>query len=235
MKLALLGLNKYEEESYKALVKLGKATASKISATSGVPYGRIYDILSSLEEKGLIQVVPEPTKAYIPSSPENLKKLLTKHKKEIHEIEQELEELKQLYEQHEEEVVEIASGKRNFYRLLKKIPKSKEFGYAIKYTSEYHPEWVRSAKNKRKEGKIDSKTLARYDKETEKDVKKWLKINPYIKKINNEGIAFSINDTGVIIGLIKSNTTIVIKDKPFISLMKDLFLSKYKQAKKITP
>ncbi len=48
------GLGMYEQRTYLALVELGSAKAPIICKKSGVPYGRIYDILSKLEERKLI-------------------------------------------------------------------------------------------------------------------------------------------------------------------------------------
>ena len=51
---ALLGLNTYEAKAYLAILKLGSASPLRISTVSGVPRGRIYDVLKSLELKGLV-------------------------------------------------------------------------------------------------------------------------------------------------------------------------------------
>ncbi|MBW3022798.1 helix-turn-helix domain-containing protein, partial [Candidatus Woesearchaeota archaeon] len=50
MDLKELGLTENEAKAYETLLRLGKTSASHISKESGVPYGRIYNVLSSLEE-----------------------------------------------------------------------------------------------------------------------------------------------------------------------------------------
>ena len=55
MDLSLLGLNLYETNAYKALILLGEATAAQTSKESEVPYGRIYDVLAALEQKGFVK------------------------------------------------------------------------------------------------------------------------------------------------------------------------------------
>ena len=119
----------------------------------------------------------------------------------------------------------MAQGKANFSKILKDMPKETSFEYTIKYTSQYLPDWAENIKNRI--GKSEYKSLSRYDNETKKDVNKWLKITKNIKKIENDGVAISIRDNSVLIGLIKSNTTMLIKDIPFAKLMKDLFETKY--------
>ena len=50
--LEKIGLTSYEIKSYGTLLKEGEITASEISEKSGVPYSKIYEVLSTLEEKG---------------------------------------------------------------------------------------------------------------------------------------------------------------------------------------
>ena len=78
MDLKLLGLNRYENYAYTALVRLGKASASEISRDSGVPYGRIYDILNDLVAKKLVRIIPEQSKKFVPGDPAILAGLLRK-------------------------------------------------------------------------------------------------------------------------------------------------------------
>lgn len=55
-KLADLGLGSYEEDAYRSLIDLGAATAADLVEASGVPEGRIYDVLSDLETRRLVRV-----------------------------------------------------------------------------------------------------------------------------------------------------------------------------------
>lgn len=48
-----LGLSEYQARAYVALITLGTASASEVSAMSGVPQPRIYGTLKSLEEAGV--------------------------------------------------------------------------------------------------------------------------------------------------------------------------------------
>lgn len=232
MNLKNLGLSKYEEEAYKALIRLGKSTASKISREGNISYGKIYEVLASLERKGLVKVIPEKTKMFVAEDPQNLMNLINKKEDELKALKKEIASMKQIYETREEEVVHIVKGKRNFYKIIREMKEPKKFKYQIKYTAEYQPEWARQDKKILRK-KIDLKTLTRYDKETEKNIKKWLKINPNIKKINNKGIAIDLRESEIIITLIKNNTIISIKDSAFIDLMKTLFINIYVNAEKV--
>lgn len=55
-RLRALGLNEYEAKVYSTLVGLRKATARDIHEVSGVPRGRIYEILHDLVRRGFVGV-----------------------------------------------------------------------------------------------------------------------------------------------------------------------------------
>jgi sugar-specific transcriptional regulator TrmB len=71
-----LGLTEYETASYLALVEKGQMSASEISAKSRVPYSRIYDVLSRLEEKGFIQVRRGRPTLYVAKAPTEVVRLV---------------------------------------------------------------------------------------------------------------------------------------------------------------
>lgn len=52
--LAELGLSSYEEKVYRTLLVTDVVTATELSDISGVPKGRIYDVLNSLTARKLI-------------------------------------------------------------------------------------------------------------------------------------------------------------------------------------
>jgi sugar-specific transcriptional regulator TrmB len=50
------GLSKYESLTYQTLVKNGILTAKELSKMGKVPMGKIYEIISTLEEKGFLEI-----------------------------------------------------------------------------------------------------------------------------------------------------------------------------------
>lgn len=230
MNWELLGLNKYEAAVYDTVVKLGKGTAAQIARTSRVPYGRIYDVLEALIAKNMLRIIPGKPKTYSIADPAIIEKEIAEKEKEFETVREEFKHLKRIYETTPEEAVLVATGKRAWYELVKEQDRhNKEFDYAIKNTAEYHPEWVRSVKTDLRRG-INIKTLVRYDDETKENAKKWARHIRAIKKYPNKGVAFSITDSSILIGLIKSNATVLIRDKAFIDMMKHLFEDAYKNA-----
>ncbi len=227
MELKELGLTVNETKVYEVMLRLGKTTAGHICKESLVPYGRIYNVLASLEEKGLIKTIPEETKKYIPSDPEKLREIIDARIKSLMEIDNKVKELKKIYEEHDVEPVLLAKGKSNFYKINKEVKKPEKYTYAIKYTFEANPIWMRNEKERIKKG-IEVKHIGLFNKDTEKAIKEWKTVTKEIKPIQNEGVAIGIvDDEEVMIGLIKSNTTMLIRDKAFAKVMRQLFVKYY--------
>lgn len=234
MKLQLLGLNKYEANAYQAIVDLGESKSHQVSAKSGVPYGRIYDVLNSLESKGLIRLILKKPKTFVAVDPELiLVKQIEKQIFELEKLKEEAKKMKTQYERFPEEAVFVTKGKENFYRFVSKLKPIENFGYSIKYTFEAHPVWMRHTLGRMKK-RIETKTLGRIDDETKENVRKWLKFYKYIRGFPNEGVAVDIRDgKTVVIALIKSDTTLVINDDAFGKLMADLFQAAWKTSKEL--
>jgi sugar-specific transcriptional regulator TrmB len=62
--LRKLGLSSYEIGVFLALTQTGQLKAKDISKISGIPHGRIYDVLYSLEKRGLVSVIPSEPRIF---------------------------------------------------------------------------------------------------------------------------------------------------------------------------
>lgn len=67
--LGEIGLTKYESTAYQFLLLSGPTTASQISKATRLPYSKIYDVLTSLEQKGWVEVESGRPKKYYPKPP----------------------------------------------------------------------------------------------------------------------------------------------------------------------
>ncbi len=228
-----LGLTSNEGKVYSILVKHGKLGAGDASRESGVSYSKIYNVLDSLINKGLVKVIPEKSKKFIPTDPRYLLELVDQKQKKIEIARDKIKDLQQFYKIADKNPVIMEIGKAGFYKILKEMKDPNTFSYSIKYTCEPRPELIRNSKENKRKG-IEGMTLTRYDKETEKGVKEWLKVKKEIRSIENEGIAMSIDDEQVMVSLIKSNVTLLIKDVPFCKIMRKMFQETYKSSKAIT-
>ncbi|WP_049922695.1 TrmB family transcriptional regulator [Halopiger djelfimassiliensis] len=70
--LGELGLSSYEETVYRTLLVTGAVTATELSNASGVPRGRIYDVLNGLESRGFVRTQSDGPKTYAPVDPETV-------------------------------------------------------------------------------------------------------------------------------------------------------------------
>ncbi|WP_323676908.1 helix-turn-helix domain-containing protein [Halorubellus sp. PRR65] len=68
--LGELGLSSYEEEVYRTLLVTGAVTATDLANASGVPRGRIYDVLNGLESRQLVRTQPTDPARYVAVQPE---------------------------------------------------------------------------------------------------------------------------------------------------------------------
>jgi len=64
-----IGLTGYESIAYLHLVITGPSTANQISNSTGLPYSKIYDVLTNLEKKGWVEVESGRPKRYYPKPP----------------------------------------------------------------------------------------------------------------------------------------------------------------------
>jgi len=226
MNLQILGLNAYESKTYQSLVELGKSTGAKIAEQSGVPYGRIYDTLASLQHKKLVSIIPAKTKEYVAANPKEVQEILKQKQKELESLNEELSNLSKKYSEKVKQPIIMGTGKGAFMKLLNQKPTPKKFEYAVKYSSDIKPQFLRDVEINIKKG-VDTKILTRDCKETRENIEEWQKVTKNIKSINNQGVAMSITETHVLISFINSNSTLLIEDESFSKMMRDLFLSRF--------
>jgi sugar-specific transcriptional regulator TrmB len=93
-KLKKLGLTGYEAQAYLALLKLGDAGADEIASAAKIPMGRIYNVLSNLEEYRLIRAQDTRPRKYVCVEPASAMERLLKNKQEV--LKHEASELEKL-------------------------------------------------------------------------------------------------------------------------------------------
>ena len=69
-RLQRLGLTSYEARAYLALLRRDSSTAAETARLAGLPRQRVYDVLSSLVEKGLAVTKPGKAVKYAASPPD---------------------------------------------------------------------------------------------------------------------------------------------------------------------
>jgi len=97
--LQRIGLNEYESKAFAALLNEDPLTAGQISKKADIPRPRAYDILESLEKKGLCSIQPgRPTKYKSKSLKEAINNLKTKKEKQYRKEIKKIEGVKQKLE-----------------------------------------------------------------------------------------------------------------------------------------
>jgi HTH-type transcriptional regulator, sugar sensing transcriptional regulator len=87
-RLQRLGLTSYEARAYLALLRRDSSTAAETARLAGLPRQRVYDVLSSLVEKGLASTRPGKAVKYAAAPPEQaLESLMTRHRQELTQLE----------------------------------------------------------------------------------------------------------------------------------------------------
>jgi DNA-binding MarR family transcriptional regulator len=84
-----LGLTGYESRVYLALVNRSRYTAAQLARESRVPRQRIYDVLSSLTERGLVRALPGQVARYTAVDPASaIERLMAAHRATFSQLEQ---------------------------------------------------------------------------------------------------------------------------------------------------
>ena len=65
-----IGLSKYEAKVYLSLIEEGISTAKNISNITGIPYGKVYEIINLLSNRGFLMVLPSKPMKYRGISPQ---------------------------------------------------------------------------------------------------------------------------------------------------------------------
>lgn len=83
-----LGLTAYEARALDHLVRHGPRTGPDLSRATGIPFGRVYDTLNALVERGLAAVEPGRPKTYSAAEPSALPgRLLASNRRRIQDLE----------------------------------------------------------------------------------------------------------------------------------------------------
>lgn len=98
--LRKLGLTNYEAKAYITLIERGPMTAGALSKAAGIPYSKIYDVLSRLEGKGWIIIERGKPNKYKAKSPSEATRMaIAKIESELRKVESlVVRELQPLYE-----------------------------------------------------------------------------------------------------------------------------------------
>ncbi len=228
LELRKLGLAEKEVRVYLAALELGYTSVQEIAQKAQISRPTAYEIIESLEKKGLITQSKEKGKRYFAAqSPDHLLGILKRQKKELEEKEREflrvIAALRTKYYLNDKKEIKVYSGKSGLEILLDDFltTHSKEI-YVLASDNKIWPSSQREStyqKIKKRLGKIQVKELSPVKKKSP---------FPYLERKSPKQISSPFKETVIIydkvIILTSQKTGLLIENKVVINLIKSFFL-----------
>ncbi|MEK6792278.1 MAG: helix-turn-helix domain-containing protein [Nanoarchaeota archaeon] len=227
------GLSHKEAEVYLALLKLGTATANRITEIVDMPRSTVYEILDKLRLIGLLSTIIIGSKTnFIASKPQRLVELLDEKKNSIKKV---LPSLIQMQAQIDEKpFTEVFQGNIAVYKIFDEIidNANKEILIIGSMQNAIEKIYYRTDKfrNLRKERGIKVKQILEKSQEsTQEKIDKYTEVK-YLTDLKNSKEVIFIIEGCVYHVLLKSEiSAIKIKSKEHTNTMKILFESLWKK------
>jgi len=227
-----IGLSEEEALVYLTSLSLGKTTVLKISRASGLKRTKVYGVIDSLKNKGLMSIDLQGLKnAYVAESPEKLEITL---ERKIDELKSQLPELMALHDlKGGESVIKYYIGldsmKQVFFDGLREIKPGQDYLVIANQEKWYNldPKFAMSFIEDRAKLNIKIKLLfqdselAREHKKFERNFNEQVKILPEGTKLNVDTIL--LPNKMVVVDLNVPYMTIVIENRSIIELQKQMF------------
>lgn len=195
------GLNKYESEAYLTLVREGISTAHIASKQSGVPYGKIYPVLASLEQKGFVKTFEGTPKRFIAIEPKIIIEALAhKKKKELAKFEAKSQKLMQTLgalsarkPKETYETIRIIEGYNNYLNLSVELHNQAKQEWLSITRLEIHKKHYDATRECLKRG-VKVKLLTFLDEQHKKNAELWKQIGCEVRYTEYTPTHFSIID-----------------------------------------
>jgi len=242
-----IGLTSYESRVYLALLDLGESTTGKILSKANMHSGKIYEILESLKQKGLVsEIIKKGVKHFSPAEPTTVKEYLNNKKKALEEQESAFEKIMPMLMNKVNQVksdvhIEIFTGykgmktayekeirrydKKSTVRVLGITPREKQVVPNRFY--DFFSCYMKPIRER--EGTIIKKILS----EEARDDRKYQEKHAKLRYLPYDSMAgFNISDDLVIIGIFTGECIfIVIESKEVAKSFIDSFEAIWKAAK----
>lgn len=135
-KMMDFGLNKYEAKAYVALIKNPEVTAYELSKDSGVPQAKIYETMSKLLSKNLVNIIGDSPTKYIPV---DFDAFLDTYKENVeYSVDYLKKNIKNLSQSQKVSYLWHLEGRDNIFQKIKNmIPKTNSFLYLEAWAEEF--------------------------------------------------------------------------------------------------
>lgn len=218
------GLNEYQQKAFRALLVLKRATAAEISFKSGVPEAKLYEVLRTLEAKGLASNTMERPRKFSLQNPERAFAFSLQKKRDAIEREKrllkEMGRLSSQDEKHKEGTITLLRGREAVLRRLVSHVKenvTKTYDGCFPFTNAYSP-MVNTIKQKTDEG-VKIRLLGEVTPDNYAIVKRYLKWGVEVRNCRKiappHPLRFSVYDDKA------ANFTLTDVDKDYITIWTD--------------
>lgn len=242
--LKALEFTDYEARVISSLNKIGKATPKEINQDSGVPQNKIYGILRSLENNGLIAHIPSNQKKYqLINLKSYLNNKVIEKQKEIINLKEASKNIETIKEQEKEFVFSLIKGQiPTMNKLAEYNQKVKKEILGVQRNWKIWGEGLRAMKRATSRG-VSVKIIGLINNNTEKKAEEWKKVGCKIKAYNDRfgdyPLRFSIFDNNIARITIgkpeipnpKDYITIWTDSKPLIAMLRNQFFEMWKECK----
>ena len=226
-----LGLSKYEKSAYRVLFNIQKGSASEIASRSKVPQAKIYSVLKSLEEKGLISQELSKTKTYLLNNPKtSLASIVERKSRQIDRLKGKADEVVAQFEKinpKSGQFVKIIHGREN---VLETIDRNFENTVSFYYATagfKTNSVSLRGAVKKMLDRGVSVCFIGNIDSRNLWLAEKWAKTGVEVKHSAevDKRIRFSVLDKKFATLTLKDEeyTTICTNSQPIVMTLLDMF------------
>lgn len=243
--LKSLDFSEYESKALASLISLKQATAKQIHEHSDVPQNKLYAILKSFENNGLLASILGESKKY---KLINLKSFINKKLAEKEEFLKKLkkssEKIEYLKDNEVQSVFSLIKGQQAVMnKLAEHNPKVEKEILGVQRNWKFWGEGIRAMEKCIKRG-VKARLIGVINKETEQRAKQWKEIGCNIKKYNpslgENPLRFTIFDNKIARITIgkpeiknpQDYITIWTKSKPLINILRKQFMQMWKECER---
>ncbi len=232
--LQSVGLNKWESQTYLALLELGETKTGELSKKAEVPQSKIYPVLDSLIKKGLVSYIVKGQIKFFRAS--DYKRILTLFKEKEERVRNLLKNIP--IKQEERDSVEIFQGLKAIRIMLSSLIEDAKkgedlYGFSTGETSEneeisdfYHWWGERKRIAKLKDHLLLSeKNRKEFENSIIPEDKSYVKKKTHYSKISFPGDVAIFRENVILFNYESIPSAILIKSKEISRQYKDFFLS----------
>lgn len=245
-KLKEIGLTEYEAKAYLTLLQFGTQTGKEVAEKSGIPPTRVFDVLRSLANKGLVSLLQGRPLLFKPIEPEvGIKNIVERRLERLKKLERDILSLTKTIRKKEakaeihEKVTVILGFEKMFDHVTELINKASKRVLIFSIGEEIPWKVKLAIKNAVKRG-LDTRFIAsKCDEENKHVLKEFKKLGWKMKHfLTSQEYSFGVYDDTAVINIKnpkmkEERITVIFEVKGLARALRDYFEQLWKKAKLI--